>query len=266
MIFVWSNDDSQVLLIHNRRSAPSVVPKARVAPQVKTEKEENVEMSDTQIDNKAVREFVSGNTKAFDTIVERHREKIYSVCFGLLKNHSDAQEVTNDTFVRAFRSLAKFRGDSSLKTWLYRVALNLSRNRYWYNYRRRRHCTMSLDAPLSAEYEHTFNDMVATDAPTPPRILAMQEFSVIVSRCLENLAPRHRQILTMRGCLYKTYEEIARALGIEVGTVKSRIARARINLIENIRASCPEFADVDPNSWLEKTTLHGIMHAEPGVR
>src|SRR6266700_1341121 len=99
-------------------------------------------------DAELVRRFRAGDDSAFVDIMNRYREKIFTIVLGLLRNHADAEEIAQDTFIRAHRGLANFRGDSSLATWLHRIAVNLSRNRYWYFFRRRRHATLSLDCPL----------------------------------------------------------------------------------------------------------------------
>jgi RNA polymerase sigma-70 factor (ECF subfamily) len=95
-----------------------------------------------------VRRFNSGDESAFGEIMTRHKTRIFAAAIALLRNHADAEEITQDTFVRAHRGLARFRGDSSVATWLHRIAVNLARNRYWYFFRRRRHATLSLDAAL----------------------------------------------------------------------------------------------------------------------
>src|SRR5438105_3726280 len=100
-------------------------------------------------DAELVRRFNAGDEDAFVEIMTRYREKIFSVALALLRNRADAEEIAQDTFIRAHRGLARFRGDSSLATWLHRIAVNLARNRYWYFFRRRRHATLSLDCALS---------------------------------------------------------------------------------------------------------------------
>ena len=197
--------------------------------------------AEAALDASLVRRFVGGDESAFTEIMERYRAKIFTVSFSLLHSHGDAEEVTQDTFIRAYRGLAKFRGDSSLATWLYRIAVNLARNRYWFFFRRRRHLTVSLDRPIGEEPDATLADLIPADAPDPAQESARTEFAEVVSECLDQLDQRHREILTMRNNQSLPYEEIATTLGINVGTVKSRIARARENLRALLSARCPEF-------------------------
>src|SRR6202142_1743083 len=119
-----------------------------------------------------VRQFIGGDESAFSEIMNRHRSRVFAAAMGLLHNHSDAEEITQDTFVRAHRAFSRFRGDSSVATWLHRIAVNLARNRYWYFFRRRRHATLSLDASFSESNTATFAELVASDAPSPVREVA----------------------------------------------------------------------------------------------
>ena len=209
-------------------------------------------------DAELVRRFNAGDASAFDEIVHRHREKIFVATLSLLRNRADAEEIAQDTFIRAHRGLANFRGDSSLATWLHRIALNLARNRYWYFFRRRRHLTLSLDCAVGADGTATFSDLIAAESPSPARSAATTEFTTLVADCMKKLDAAHREILTHRNLLDRSYDEIARALGIKVGTVKSRIARARGSLRALLAETCPEFsADSSPADWFESLRSGG---------
>ena len=211
-------------------------------------------------DAKLVQRFNAGDETAFVEIMERYQSKIFSIALGLLRNRADAEEIAQDTFIRAHRGLVRFRGDSSLATWLHRIAVNLSRNRYWYFFRRRRHSTLSLDCALGSENEATFAELIATDAPNPAQESTRTEFSALVSACMEQLDASHREILTLRNVLNRSYEEIATALNLNVGTVKSRIARARQNLRARLAEACPEFAtDAEPSEWFEPVRTFGRL-------
>ena len=206
------------------------------------------------IDAGLVTRFNAGDDAAFVQIMERYRAKIFTVTLGLLRNHADAEEITQDTFIRAHRGLARFRGDSSLATWLYRIAVNLARNRYWYFFRRRRQGSLSLDCALSEENSGTFSDLVADTTQDPAQEAATGEFTGLINACMDKLDARHREILTLRNVLNRSYEEIANALGINVGTVKSRIARARENLRALLAEACPEFSpESAPSDWFIPT-------------
>jgi RNA polymerase sigma-70 factor (ECF subfamily) len=195
---------------------------------------------DTAVDAALVRRFTAGDESAFTEIVNRYRGKIYGLTLNLLHNPADAEEITQDAFIRAYRGLSRFRGESSLATWLHRIALNLARNRYWYFFRRRRQHWVSLDRPLTEDSNATFADLVAATDRDPAQETVTNEFTTLVAACMERLDPKHREILIMRNVQDLSYEEIARSLGINVGTVKSRIARAREYLRNLLAGSCPD--------------------------
>jgi len=197
---------------------------------------------DVAIDDALVRRFNGGDETAFVEIIDRYQVKILSVTLALLHNHADADEITQDTFIRAHRGLVNFRGDSSLSTWLYRIAVNLSRNRYWYFFRRHRQDSISLDCALTEGKAGTFSDLVADAGQDPAQETVVNEFAALITRSMKRLEAHHREVLTLRNVLNRSYEQIATTLGINVGTVKSRIARARESLRACLSETCPEFA------------------------
>ena len=213
-------------------------------------------------DAEFVKRFNGGDESAFIEIMDRHRGRIFAAAMALLKNRADAEEITQDTFIRAHRGLSNFRGDSSLATWLHRIAVNLARNRYWYFFRRRRHATLSLDAAIGESGDATFADLLSAADPDPSQEASRGDFTGAVESCMERLEASHRMILTMRSILDQSYEEIANALGINVGTVKSRIARARERLRALLEEECPEFArDSEPSGWFERARAGGQVSA-----
>jgi RNA polymerase sigma-70 factor, ECF subfamily len=226
--------------------------------------EERAEVSEraATVDAELVGRFKSGDESAFVEIITRYHQKIFSIAFGVIRNRADAEEIAQDTFIRAHRGLVKFRGESSLATWLHRVTVNLARNRYWYFFRRRRHATFSLQYPLSESGTETFADLMPTSEPQPSREAMTQEFTLLVTACMEKLPEAQREILELRNVLNHSYDEIAAALGIRVGTVKSRIARARGHLRDLISETCPEFGgDAAASDWFEPVRSQGGLAA-----
>lgn len=221
----------------------------------------NAARQEAMIDAALVLRFKAGDETAFVEIVTRYRPKMFAIAFALLRNRADAEEIAQDAFIRAHRGLALFRGESTLATWLHRIALNLSRNRYWYNFRRHQHDTKSFDSALSEDNQATLASLVASGAPSPAQDAATNEFSELVAECMQELGAGHREILTRRNTLNCTYDEIARTLGISIGTVKSRIARARKNLRVLLAKACPEFApDAAAADWFEPVRPSGTLN------
>jgi RNA polymerase sigma-70 factor (ECF subfamily) len=188
------------------------------------------------VDRLLVDRFKSGDQSAFNEMVSRYWDRIYAMVHQLLRNPQDAEEVTQDAFIRAHRGLVNFRGDSAFSTWLYQIATNLARNRYWYWWRRKRDQSISIDAPVSSENDTTLAEMIPAELETPEDATVTQELITSIATGMEKLSAKHREILILRNVKNLSYEEIAEILGISVGTVKSRIARAR----ESLRAKLGE--------------------------
>ena len=194
----------------------------------------SAKMQEATLDRMLVDRFKRGDSSAFDEMVGRYWDRIYAMTHQLLRNPQDAEEVTQDAFIRAHRGLVNFRGDSSFSTWLYQIATNLARNRYWYWWRRKRDRSLSFDAPLGHDNETTLAELIPAEQETPEDATVTQEFVGRVAECMEELNEKHREILILRNVQNLAYEEIAEILGISVGTVKSRIARARESLRERL--------------------------------
>ena len=241
-----------VAQISSSRAAPST------SPATDHQARSALSRQEARHDDTLVRRFNAGDQAAFVEIVARYRGKMQIVAHSMLRNHADAEEIAQDTFIRAHRSLAFFRGDSSLSAWLHCITLNLSRNRYWYFFRRRRHATQSLDCAISADTQATYADLVACDAPGPVREATTREFSALVAECMAKLNAQQREILILRNVRQCSYEEIARTLGIKVGTVKSRVGRARRELRLMLAKTYPEFAPEDsPFTWFDSARSSG---------
>jgi len=238
--------------ISTPRSAPAAFPSTERATRAANARRE------AEHDADLVLRFNQGDAVAFVEIITRYRDKMFHVAYGVLHNRADAEEIAQDTFVRAHRALAKFRGDSSLAAWLYRISLNLARNRYWHSFRRRTHATVSLDCPLREGSQSTFSDLVATEEADPAREAIAGEFTALVAACMKRLNGTQREILELRNTRNRSYHEISVELGISVGTVKSRIGRARDSLRGLLAASCPEFGPgAGPPAWFESVRPGG---------
>ena len=188
---------------------------------------DSIMTKDLTADKLLLERFRQCDARAFDDIVHRYREPIFRRVFGMLKNHEDAEEVTQDTFLRARRGLDAFRGDAAFSTWLYQIATNLAHNRYWFWWRRGRHAAVSLDAAVSHEADVTLAEMLPDEEPDPGAKAVTHELVERVEAAMACLSPAHREILTLRNVRDLSYEEIAALLDLSLGTVKSRIARAR---------------------------------------
>jgi len=199
-----------------------------------------------------VQRFKAGDESAFTEIIQRHFSRLSALANRILRNQADAEEVAQDALIRAHRNLANFRGDCSLAAWLHCIALNLARNRYWFHFRRHRHHAVSLSLPFAEGSNRSLEDALADETATPRAESMTSEFVTLVAECMERLEDSHREILTMRTVLNLTYEQIASSLRVNVGTVKSRIARARERLRELLHQAAPEISPAsEPSDFFE---------------
>src|SRR5436190_6562599 len=158
------------------------------------------------LDRLLVDRFQNGDQAAFDEMVSRYWTRIFSMVHQLLRNQQDAEEVTQDAFIRAHKGLVNFRGESAFSTWLYQIATNLARNRYWYWWRRKRDKSVSFDAPISSENSTTLAELIPAEVETPDDITVTQEFIARIAHGMERLSAKHREILTLRNIKNLSYE------------------------------------------------------------
>ena len=178
-----------------------------------------------QQENEIIRRVLQGDTDAYELLVLEHQKSVYNIALRTVGNAEDAADITQDALIKAYSSLSSFRGDSKFSVWLYRITVNLCRDLLR---SRSRRPTVSLTVEDDAG-EDTVLD-TADPAPTPEEQLERRETREAVRRGLDSLPPDHREILLLREVRGMSYDEIAEALSIETGTVKSRIFRARKKL------------------------------------
>lgn len=172
---------------------------------------------------------LAGEGEAFEGLVLEYQKKIYNLCLRMTRNHSDAEEVAQETFLKAFRSLGSFRRDSSFYVWLYRIASNLCID-LLRREKQRGPELLSLDGGEETERPLELPDMGAL----PEELLEKKELRAALQAGIDALPARQRQILSLRGLCGLSYSEIAEVLDLEEGTVKSRISRARAALMKHL--------------------------------
>jgi RNA polymerase sigma-70 factor (ECF subfamily) len=181
-------------------------------------------------DRELIAKIVAGDTEKFEVLMDRYADRAYQIAYGILGQRDDAEEVTQDAFVRIFRALSRFRGDSEFSTWMYRIVVNQARNRYRWNRRRGMYQQLSLNQPLDEDGIGTLTHELPDQDKTPDVELICREWHSEIAREVENLPEVNREALILRNVKNMSYERIAEILGCRVGTVKSRIARAREEL------------------------------------
>lgn len=181
------------------------------------------------IESDLVEKLKAHDAAAFDTLIERYSGDIYALLYRLTENAEDAADLTQDTFLNALRSVGKFRGDSGLKTWLFRIAINESRNRFRWWKRRRREKTISIDASIG-DTDMLVSDTLADRSLSPEDEVLRQERQSALRMALLDLPTNFREAVILCDIEGLSYEETAHALDVSLGTVKSRISRGRDEL------------------------------------
>src|SRR6187551_803095 len=164
----------------------------------------------------------AGDQSACAELVSSHQRMVFGLALHLLGDRDEALDLSQEVFLRVFRTIASFRGQSALRTWIYRIVVNQARNRQRWWRRRRRAEQVSLDEHLAQ-----FGDMESTGDALPDRLLASKETAARIWQALERLPFDQRTALILRELDGLRYEEITFSLGVAVGTVKSRLTRAR---------------------------------------
>jgi len=166
-----------------------------------------------------------GDEAAFAELVADNQRMVVRLACNLLGSRDEALDLSQEIFLRVFRTIGRFRGQSSLRTWIYRIAVNQARNRHRFWRRRHRADQVSLDAHVAAHGE-----FVSTSDTGPERAFAQKELAARLKSALERLPFDQRTAIVLREIDGLSYEEIAYSLGVAIGTVKSRLTRARQTL------------------------------------
>jgi RNA polymerase sigma-70 factor (ECF subfamily) len=164
----------------------------------------------------------AGDEIACAALVAEHQRMVVQLAINLLGDRDEALDLSQDVFLRVFRTIHRFRGQSSLRTWIYRIAVNQARNRHRFWRRRHRADQVSLDAHVAAH-----GDFLSGGEAGPDRVLAQKELAAQLNHALEGLPFDQRTAIVLREIDGLSYDEIAYSLGVAVGTVKSRLTRAR---------------------------------------
>jgi RNA polymerase sigma-70 factor (ECF subfamily) len=163
-----------------------------------------------------------GDETACAELVGEHQRMVVQLAVNLLGDRDEALDLSQEVFLRVFRTIHRFRGQSSLRTWIYRIAVNQARNRHRFWRRRHRGDQVSLDAHVAAH-----GDFLSGRQAGPDRVLAQKELAAKLNHALDNLPFDQRTAIVLREIDGLSYDEIAYSLGVAVGTVKSRLTRAR---------------------------------------
>ena len=188
-------------------------------------------MSDRDIDRQLVARAQRGDKQAFELLVEKYQRKLARLLSRFIRDPAEVEDVTQEAFIKAYRALPAFRGDSAFYTWLYRIGINTAKN-YLMAMGRRAPTSTEIEAEEAEGFEEGEQ---LRDINTPESVLLSNEIAETVNRTIEGLPEELRKAIQMREIEGMSYEDIAQAMDCPIGTVRSRIFRAREAIAEQLR-------------------------------
>ncbi|HEU4924943.1 MAG TPA: RNA polymerase sigma factor RpoE [Burkholderiales bacterium] len=188
-------------------------------------------MSDREIDRQLVARAQRGDKQAFELLVEKYQRKLARLLSRFIRDPAEVEDVTQEAFIKAYRALPAFRGDSAFYTWLYRIGINTAKN-YLMAMGRRAPTSTEVEAEDAEGFEEGEQ---LRDINTPESVLLSNEIARTVNATIEQLPEELRTAIQMREIEGMSYEDIAKAMDCPIGTVRSRIFRAREAIAERLR-------------------------------
>ncbi len=187
-----------------------------------------------QDDTELLKAFRGRERDMFDTLVLKHQNRVFNLCYRLLGDYEEANDCAQETFVKAYRSLGRFRFKSTFSTWLYAIAVNTCKNRVKSSEYRHRKKMVRLGNPVETE-NGSYTVEVGDESQSPVKKLEKKETGELIQEAINSLPEEQRTVIVLRDIQGISYEEIARITGYNPGTVKSKIARAREKLRESLK-------------------------------
>jgi RNA polymerase sigma factor (sigma-70 family) len=179
------------------------------------------------VDDRAlVKEAQAGDYSAFDTLVQKYQERVYATIYHMTSNHEDANDLTQETFIKAYKALQSFKGDSSFFTWVYRIAVNKTIN-FLKGRKNKIHLSLN-DLDFNAEHDPELVTFISEK--TPRRDLNLAELQEKLNEGMQKLSDVHRLVVTLHDVQGLSHEEISKIMDCNTGTVRSRLFYARQQL------------------------------------
>lgn len=186
------------------------------------------------VESQFIDKLKAGDAEAFDVLITRYSSDVFALLYRLTENPEEASDLTQETFLSALTAIKGFRGDSEIKTWLFRIAINHSRNRFRWWKRRKRDLTVSLDAAVGTS-ETRVVDTIADKSENPEDAVMARERERALTAALKELPDIFREVIVLCDIEGMSYDEISQSLAVNIGTVKSRIARGREELRRKLK-------------------------------
>lgn len=171
----------------------------------------------------------TGSLPAFEELISLYEKKVFNYCYRMTNSREDAEDLTQEVFLKVYRSLPSFKGNSQFSTWLYRIAHNICIDKF----RKQKAVVVPL---VQGEEDEEREIQLKADGPSPEDILLSKEQQSVIQKGIESLKPDYRSVIVLRDIQHYSYEEIADILTLPLGTVKSHISRARAALREALES------------------------------
>lgn len=184
--------------------------------------------------------LVARDESAFNELVVAYERRVFALVFRMLGNRHEAEDLAQEVFVQVFKAIDQFRGDAKLSTWIYRIAVNLCKNKSKYLARRKAGEQDDVDAMVDRAPLSAAKGVSVGDISRPDELVEGMQLEAIVKAAIGQLEPDFRHVLVLRDVEDLTYEEIGELTGLPAGTVKSRIHRARAQLRELVEKTMGE--------------------------
>ncbi len=195
-----------------------------------------------------------GEEAAYEELIQRFEHPVYNIVSRLVDDPADAADVVQEVFLKVFRNVGAFRGDSSMKTWIYRIAVNEARNqRRWFSRHRRQEVNLDAEEPNDNSSGHP--NWLPDPGRSPFELTLDHETQVLIETALAQVNPKFRAALVLREMEGMSYEEIGEILEISLGTVKSRILRGRDALKKHLAG---RFEPASPSEWSSQHVSIGL--------
>ena len=181
-----------------------------------------------------VRAIQAGDIAAFDQLVLKHKDKLFNLVYWFLGDYQEANDCAQETFIKVFKSLKKFRFESAFSTWLYRIAMNTCKNRLKSSAYRWKKKTVPLENPEGSNGGN-FAFAIRNDSTSPVKELEKKERMMLIQKSINSLPEEQKRVVVLRDIQGLSYDEIADISGLNLGTVKSRLARGRLELRNKLK-------------------------------
>jgi len=185
-------------------------------------------------DTVLIRAIQTGDMAAFDELVLKHKDRLFNLVYWFLGDYQDANDCAQETFIKAFKSINRFRFESAFSTWLYRIAINTCKNRIKSTVYRWKKKTVSLEISNGSKNGNPCSEIV-NGSPTPAIALEKKERMMWIQKAINSLPEVQNQVVVLRDIQGLSYQDISDITGLNLGTVKSRLARGRLELKNKLK-------------------------------